>query len=138
MCSPYSRLGRHMGLPLRSWCPDGEKFLLRFPKRDDGLFQFFLQQFVDLVLGTFFGAARGILLVALAIIGGPFAGFDNDDWWLQSRLIPHLEQVADWIKVMTPNGFDLLMPEEQMDGQPDGVPIATSAICSSSTSSSTR
>jgi len=38
-------------------------------------------------------------------------------------LIPHLEQVADWIKVMTPKGFELLTPDEQMDGQPDGVPI---------------
>ena len=77
----------------------------------------------DRLMGTFFGAARGILLVALAIIGGQFAGFDNDDWWLQSRLIPHLEQVADWIKVMTPKGFDLLTPDEQMDGQSDDVPI---------------
>jgi membrane protein required for colicin V production len=67
---------------------------------------------MDRVAGAFFGAARGILLAALAVIGGQYAGFDNDDWWLQSRLIPHLETVADWIKIMAPKGYELLTPEK--------------------------
>jgi membrane protein required for colicin V production len=78
---------------------------------------------MDRFLGSVFGAARGILLVAVAIIGGQFAGFDNDPWWSQSRLIPHLEVVADWIKVIAPEGLDLIVPDEEADELPLGVPL---------------
>ena len=73
---------------------------------------------MDRLLGSVFGVARGILLVAVAIIGGQFAGFDNDNWWLQSKLIPHFEVVADWIKVMAPEGLDLITPDEQAEKLP--------------------
>ena len=85
---------------------------------------------LDRFFGSLFGTVRGILLVALFIIGGQFAGFDNDDWWLNSKLIPHLEVVADWIKVMAPQGFDLITP----DGKADSLPMeaVTDLISSSS------
>jgi len=67
---------------------------------------------LDRLLGGLFGTARGILLVALAVLAGQFAGFDNDAWWLKSKLIPYLEVVADWIKVMAPQGYELLTPDE--------------------------
>jgi membrane protein required for colicin V production len=78
---------------------------------------------MDRFLGSLFGALRGILLVAVFIIGGQFAGFDNDEWWLKSRLIPHLEVVADWIKVMAPQGLELITPEEAAKSQPTDGPI---------------
>ena len=78
---------------------------------------------VDRVLGSFFGALRGILLVALFLIGGHVAGFDNDDWWLQSRLLPHFEVVADWIKVMAPKGYELIVPDEVADELPVELPV---------------
>ena len=78
---------------------------------------------VDRFVGSLFGAVRGILLIAVAIIGGQFAGFDNDDWWLNSRLIPHLGQVSEWIKVMAPKGYDLLIPDEPAEESP--VPLPT-------------
>jgi membrane protein required for colicin V production len=65
----------------------------------------------DRLLGSVFGAGRGALLLAVFVIGGQFAGFNNDDWWLKSRLIPHAEIVADWIKVMAPKGRDLMLPK---------------------------
>jgi len=68
---------------------------------------------MDRMLGAVFGIARGILLAAVAIIGGQFAGFDNDVWWLESSLIPQIEVVADWIKIMAPEGLDLITPDEQ-------------------------
>jgi len=77
---------------------------------------------MDRLLGSMFGAGRGVLLMALFIIGGQFAGFDNDEWWLKSRLVPHFEIVADWIKVMAPKGFELLMPDEQAETLPIDVP----------------
>lgn len=63
---------------------------------------------VDRFLGAIFGLCRGVLLIAVLVIGGRFAGFDNDDWWLSSRAIPHLELVAEWIEVMAPKGFEIL------------------------------
>jgi len=69
---------------------------------------------MDRLAGSVFGAARGVLLVALFILGGQFAGFDNDSWWQRSILIPHIEVVADWIMVMAPQGYEILVPTEEM------------------------
>jgi membrane protein required for colicin V production len=77
---------------------------------------------MDRLMGSLFGAGRGVLLIAVFVIGGQFAGFNNDDWWLKSRLVPHFEIVADWIKVMAPKGFELLMPDEQAETLPIDVP----------------
>ena len=77
---------------------------------------------IDRLLGSLFGAVRGVLLLAVFVIGGQFAGFDNDDWWLNSRLIPHVEVVAEWIKVMAPQGLELLMPDEEAGSLPVGIP----------------
>ena len=78
---------------------------------------------IDRLLGCMFGVVRGVLLIALFVIGGQFAGFDNDDWWLQSRLIPHVEVVADWIKVMAPQGLEIITPDEAADSLPVDIPI---------------
>jgi len=74
------------------------------------------------LMGSLFGAGRGVVLMALFIIGGQFAGFNNDGWWLNSRLIPHFEIAADWIKVMAPQGYELLMPDEEAESLPIDVP----------------
>ena len=69
---------------------------------------------MDRLAGAVFGAGRGVLLAALFVLGGQFAGFDNDDWWKKSILIPHLEVVAEWITVMAPQGYEILVPGEEM------------------------
>ncbi len=68
---------------------------------------------MDRLAGSIFGALRGILLAALFILGGQFAGFDNDTWWQRSILIQHLEVVSEWIKVMAPQGYEILIPGEE-------------------------
>lgn len=73
---------------------------------------------IDRLLGSFFGAARGVVFMALFVIGGQYAGFSNDNWWLQSRLIPHIQVVANWIEVMAPKGLDLLVPDDEAEAQP--------------------
>ena len=78
---------------------------------------------MDRFLGSLFGVLRGVLLVAVAIIGGQFAGFSNDGWWQDSVLIPHLEVVADWIKVFAPEGLDIIVPDEAADELPTNVPV---------------
>jgi membrane protein required for colicin V production len=78
---------------------------------------------MDRFLGSLFGALRGILLAAVFIVGGEFAGFDNDEWWLNSNLIPQLEVVADWIEVMAPQGLEFITPEEAAKSLPTDGPI---------------
>lgn len=69
---------------------------------------------MDRLAGAVFGAARGLLLVALLVLAGEFAGFSNDEWWQRSLLIPYLEQVAEWIEVMAPQGYEILVPEKEL------------------------
>lgn len=79
---------------------------------------------VDRLLGSAFGLARGVLLVALAVIGGKLAGLEEVDWWQNSALIPRLEIVADWISVMAPQGYELFTPEEPAKVLPVRIPDA--------------
>jgi len=78
---------------------------------------------LDRFLGSAFGALRGLLLAALFVLAGQFAGFDNDEWWLQSRLLPHFEVVADWIEEMAPRGYELIIPDEIADELPVDLPV---------------
>jgi membrane protein required for colicin V production len=77
----------------------------------------------DRLLGSLFGVLRGIVLVALFVIGGQFSEFDSDDWWQQSRLLPHFEVVADWIKVMAPMGYEIIVPDQIADELPAELPV---------------
>jgi membrane protein required for colicin V production len=77
----------------------------------------------DRLLGAAFGIVRGIVLVALFVIGGQFSGFDNDDWWLDSRLLPPFQIVADWIKEMAPVGYELIVPDGIADELPIDLPV---------------
>ena len=79
---------------------------------------------MDRFLGSVFGFARGVLIIALGILGGRFAGFDNDDWWQSSMLIPRLEVVAEWISVMAPQGYELITPEAPAETLPVRMPDA--------------
>ncbi len=78
---------------------------------------------LDRMMGSLFGMARGIIVVALLVIGGQFSGFDNDDWWLESRLLPYFKEVADWIKVMAPVGYELIIPDEVASELPVDLPM---------------
>ena len=69
----------------------------------------------DRALGGFFGLLRAGLLVGLFVLGRRYAGFDADLWWLESRVIPYGEYVADWIIEMAPRGVELLQPENLPD-----------------------
>jgi membrane protein required for colicin V production len=79
---------------------------------------------MDRFLGSVFGFARGVLIIALGILGGRFAGFDNDGWWQSSMLIPRLEVVAEWISVMAPQGYELITPEAPAETLPVRMPDA--------------
>ncbi|TRX75712.1 CvpA family protein [Pseudomonas mangiferae] len=52
----------------------------------------------DRFLGMVFGAARGGLLVVVAVGLLSLAPVQQDPWWQQSSLLPHFLMVADWSK----------------------------------------
>lgn len=52
----------------------------------------------DRFLGMVFGAARGALLVVVAVGLLSLAPVQQDRWWQESNLIPHFLIVADWSK----------------------------------------
>ncbi len=55
---------------------------------------------MDRVIGLFFGAARGVVLVGLLIIGGELLHMNREDWWGRSKLVPYGETVGDWLRAM--------------------------------------
>lgn len=77
---------------------------------------------LDRTFGSVFGAARGVLLVAVFVLGGKFAGFSNDAWWINSRFIPYFEVVAEWLAVMAPQGLDMITPEAPAKRTPLDLP----------------
>jgi membrane protein required for colicin V production len=79
---------------------------------------------MDRSLGALFGFGRGLLLVGVFILGGQFAGFDNDRWWAESIIIPQVEFLADWIRVMAPEGLDMLTPDGAAKSLPDVSPVS--------------
>jgi hypothetical protein len=38
-------------------------------------------------------------------------------------LLPHVQVVADWIKVMAPQGLEIITPDEAADSLPVDIPI---------------
>ena len=83
---------------------------------------------MDRFLGAVFGFARGLLLVAVFILGGQFAGFSNDSWWTSSVIIPELEFLAEWLQVMAPEGLEMLTPEAPAKQIPVELPQATRTL----------
>jgi membrane protein required for colicin V production len=52
----------------------------------------------DRFLGMVFGAARGGLLVVVAVGLISLAPVQQDPWWQESSLVPHFLMIADWSK----------------------------------------
>ena len=73
---------------------------------------------LDRFFGALFGLVRGIIIVALFVLAGSYAGFANDAWWLDSNLIPHFEMIADWIEAMAPHGLDMITPDDTAESLP--------------------
>ena len=57
---------------------------------------------LDKIIGLIFGAARGLLLVAVLILLGAMIGLDSDPWWKASQLIPHFHGLVSWLQSWVP------------------------------------
>lgn len=64
----------------------------------------------DRVLGSGFGAARGALIVVVALaLLSRFTQMPGDPWWQQSLLIPHFLMVENWTAEMGRLLWDRIM-----------------------------
>lgn len=52
----------------------------------------------DRSLGVVFGLLRGVLLVALLVLLGTLTVMPSEPWWLESKLLPHFEKLAIWLR----------------------------------------
>lgn len=57
---------------------------------------------VDRLLGLGFGAARGILIVAMGVYLAGLTPLTEDSWWGESRFIGDFQAVAGWIIAQVP------------------------------------
>ena len=56
---------------------------------------------MDRLLGFLIGLARGVVVLAIAMILGRTVQLDGEDWWKRSRLAPHVEPVAKLLRSIT-------------------------------------
>lgn len=60
----------------------------------------------DRILGSAFGLARGILLVAIMLLLVSFTPVTKDPWWQSSLLIPYFDSIQVWLKDMLPDSIN--------------------------------
>lgn len=56
----------------------------------------------DRLLGLIFGAARGVLIVAVLLVIGVLMGLEQQPWWQSSTLITHFKPLTIWLQSMLP------------------------------------
>jgi membrane protein required for colicin V production len=56
----------------------------------------------DRMLGIFFGAGRGILVVGILVLLAGFTAFPKAGWWGESQLIPLFQELVVWLKENLP------------------------------------
>jgi membrane protein required for colicin V production len=77
----------------------------------------------DRIFGSFFGLARGVLLVAVLIVVLEMIGFAKSAWWQQSKLIPYAAPVTKQLRKLAQGGLDYIgetaapaVPEQLPEG----------------------
>jgi membrane protein required for colicin V production len=63
---------------------------------------------VDRLLGMFFGAIRGAVILAVLVILAQLVRLDDADWWKESRMMPKLVDLASWVQAFADAGSDYL------------------------------
>ncbi|HSX60973.1 MAG TPA: CvpA family protein [Tahibacter sp.] len=78
----------------------------------------------DRLLGMFFGLARGLALVMIAVLLLGFTPFPRDPWWQESRLMPGFQNGAEWLSARLPESVSKhldyrgLLPLPALQGRP--------------------
>ena len=59
----------------------------------------------DRLIGMIFGAARGVLLVAILVLLAGLTSLPNEDWWLESTLVGYFQELSFWLRDLLPSEF---------------------------------
>jgi membrane protein required for colicin V production len=62
----------------------------------------------DRVLGMVFGAARGVLILGIAVMLFRLLDLDQETWWTESRVVPMAAPVADVLQTYFHAGLERL------------------------------
>jgi membrane protein required for colicin V production len=57
----------------------------------------------DRMLGIFFGLIRGVAIVTLLVLAAGATPMPQDDWWQNSLLLEHFENLAVWVQTFLPS-----------------------------------
>jgi len=57
---------------------------------------------LDRLLGLFFGAGRGGVVVAMAVFLAALTPLPEESWWQESAVIVQFQQAADWLLGLVP------------------------------------
>ncbi len=57
----------------------------------------------DKTLGVIFGAARGILIVAMVVLFAGLTPIPSEPWWQDSMMVEQFQKIAEWIKNLLPS-----------------------------------
>lgn len=60
---------------------------------------------IDRALGFLFGAARGAVLVAMAVYLASLTPMPEESWWKESSTIAEFQSMADWMLSLIPQGL---------------------------------
>ncbi|HMA10344.1 MAG TPA: CvpA family protein [Steroidobacteraceae bacterium] len=55
---------------------------------------------LDRLLGFVLGLLRGVLIVGVAVVLAQQVKLDGEAWWSKSRLLPHLQPVANMLRAL--------------------------------------
>jgi len=99
---------------LRLWC--GRTLILIGVLFASGLISWAISQLLDSTglsgtdraVGMVFGLARGVVLAGIVVLLMELAGFEEDAWWNDSKLIPYAAPVADLVKEVAEDGIEYL------------------------------
>ncbi len=56
----------------------------------------------DKTLGVIFGAARGVLIIAMVVLFADLTPIPSEPWWQESMMIEHFSGIANWIRSLLP------------------------------------
>jgi len=85
----------------------------------------------DRVLGIGFGLLRGGLVVAALVLVLGYTPMPRDPWWHESRMIPHFEPAAAWLREQIPDTLAALQglsPPKAVETDNAPEPIATPPV----------
>ena len=59
----------------------------------------------DRLIGMVFGAARGVLLVAVLVLLAGLTPMPEEDWWRESGLVGYFQELSYWLRDLLPPEF---------------------------------